>query len=65
MKEFRLDTTMEVDLEEVKKFVENKLPAILIENIDFPEAAFCLQVLLDKIEELKGENLNDNEESEI
>lgn len=56
---------MEIDLKALKKFVKDKLPELLIEHIDFPEATFCLQVLLDKIEELKGENLNDNEESQI
>lgn len=44
-----------VDIKEVKEFVEKKLTAFLLDNLDFPEAAFILQTLLREIEDIEKE----------
>ena len=50
-----LDTTIEINLIELKNFIKNKLPTILVENTtDFAIAAFILQTMFDKIDELKN-----------
>ena len=50
-----LDTTVEINLIELENFIENKLPTILVENAtDFATAAFILQTMFDKIDELKN-----------
>ena len=50
-----LDTTVEINLIELENFIENKLPTILVENTtDFATAAFILQTMFDKIDELKN-----------
>lgn len=46
-----LDTTMSIDLQEVKKLItSDKFAQFLLSNTDFPEAAFVLHVLNEEIE---------------
>jgi hypothetical protein len=43
-------------IEEAKSLAENKLPAWLLSNtVDFSTAAFILQAVLDKIDEVEKE----------
>lgn len=45
---------MEVDIRRLKDFVNKELPNILMENsTDFPVAAFILQTMLNKLDELE------------
>lgn len=58
MHDFSLDTTMTVDLGEVKKFIlSDNFTQCLLNNLDFPEAAYILQ----KINEIVDENLKELE----
>ena len=52
-----MNMDMIVNLEDVKEFVESqKFTQFLLSNTtEFSTAAFILQTLLDKVEELKGE----------
>ena len=51
--DFNMDMTIEVD--ELEDFVHNSLPSILLENTtNFGIAAFCLQAVLDALEEAKN-----------
>lgn len=50
------DTTLDVDLNDVKDFCENKLAKFLVENTtDFGTAAFILQTVLDRVNELQNQ----------
>ena len=61
MPDFSLDTTVTIDITDVKKFVEEKLPGLLLENTtDFGVAGFCLQTIMNEINRI--ENLDDNAE---
>ena len=53
----KLNTTMSVDLEKVQEFIEgDKFAQFLLNNTtDFSVAAFILQTVMDKINELKEE----------
>lgn len=48
---------MEIDLEQIEKFIHSdKFSHFLIDNTtDFSIAVFILQVLIDKVEELKNQ----------
>ena len=52
MERIELGTTMEVDLSEVKKFIEDEEFAhfLLEHTSDFSVAAYVLQALLDRVE---------------
>lgn len=52
-----LETTVSVDLEDVREFVEGQkfLQFLLNNTTDFTTAGFILQTLLDKLEELEEE----------
>lgn len=58
MQDFNLNTTMSVNLEEIKTFIESdKFIQFLLNNTtDFAVAAFVLQALEDKINELTKED---------
>lgn len=57
MQDFAFDTTMSIDLDEVKEFVNNDLAGLLLENTtNFGVAAFCLQAVMNEIERVEGEN---------
>ena len=54
MKDFSMDMTMDVNLDELTQFVEEDLPGLLLNNTtDFGIAAFCLQAVMDAIETAK------------
>ena len=54
MKDFSMDMTMDVNLDELTQFVEEDLPGLLLNNTtDFGIAAFCLQAVMDAIEAAK------------
>ena len=61
MRDFEMDMTMNVDIDEVSRFAHEDLPGLLIHNTDFDVAAFVLQTVLDKLDEIKGAK-NENEE---
>lgn len=49
------DMNMTIDVEEIEEFVSEVLPALLLENTtNFGIAAFCLQAVLDALEEAKN-----------
>ena len=52
-----MNMDMTVNLEDVREFIESqKFTQFLLSNTtEFSTAAFILQILLDKIEELEGE----------
>ena len=54
--------TISINVEETKRFVEEELVGFLVSHADFPVAAFCLQTLMEKIEEIEGEENNEHEE---
>ena len=58
MQDFNLNTTMSVNLNEIKTFIESdKFIQFLLNNTtDFAVAAFVLQTLEDKIDELTKED---------
>ena len=58
MQDFNLNTTMSVNLSEIKTFIESdKFIQFLLNNTtDFAVAAFVLQALEDKIDELTKED---------
>ena len=53
----QLNTTVSVDLEDVKRFIESdKFSQFLLNNTtDFATAAFVLQTVHERVEELLGE----------
>lgn len=54
MKDFSMDMTMDVNLDELTQFVEEDLPGLLLNNTtDFGIAAFCLQAVMDAIQAAK------------
>lgn len=58
MQDFNLNTTISVNLEEIKTFIESdKFIQFLLNNTtDFAVAVFVLQALEDKIDELTKED---------
>ena len=56
---FEENMEIEVDLAEVKRFVEEDLVAILLENTSFENTAFVVQAVVNLIEE--AENINSEE----
>lgn len=49
------DMNVTLDISEVEEFVEEVLPALLLENTtNFGIAAFCLQAVLNALEEAKA-----------
>lgn len=56
MDNLSFDTTMSVDIEEVEKFItSDKFVQFLLNNTtDFAVAAFVLQTVMDKLDEIKG-----------
>lgn len=53
-----LEENMEinVDLDEVERFIEEELVAVLLENTSFENTAFILQAAVNLLEEAKGMN---------
>ena len=51
-----LEENMEisVDLDEVERFIEEELVAVLLENTSFENTAFILQAAVNLLEEAKG-----------
>ena len=56
---FEENMEIEVDLAEVKRFVEEDLVAILLENTSFENTAFVVQAVVNLIEE--AENITSEE----
>lgn len=53
---FDLNSTIDLDINEVENFCKQELPNILIGNCsDFAIAAFILQTVLEKINEIRAE----------
>ena len=51
-----LEENMEIsiDLDEVERFIEEELVAVLLENTSFENTAFILQAAVNLLEEAKG-----------
>lgn len=57
-----INMRMEIDLDNVKEFVNNKLPRLLTDNCtDFATCAFILQSVLEAIDTLENEPSVDKE----
>lgn len=53
---FEENMEINVDLNEVERFIEEELVAVLLENTSFENTAFVLQAAVNLLEEAKGMN---------
>ncbi|MBR2506733.1 MAG: hypothetical protein IKB70_07445 [Bacilli bacterium] len=53
---FEENMEINVDLDEVERFIEEELVAVLLENTSFENTAFILQAAVNLLEEAKGMN---------
>lgn len=51
---FEENMEINVDLDEVERFIEEELVAVLLENTSFENTAFILQAAVNLLEEAKG-----------
>lgn len=51
---FEENMEISVDLDEVERFIEEELVAVLLENTSFENTAFILQAAVNLLEEAKG-----------
>lgn len=55
-KDIMFSASVEIDLDEVRDFVNNNLASVLLEATpSFGTAAFCLSAILDKLDEVTKE----------